>query len=250
MSTLRPRPPTAFTLIELLVVIAIIAILSALLVPAVSNALETARLAHCRSNLRQWSLSLVSYQSDNNGQFPAEGAAGANMVVNEMDAWFNSLPPYMGLDKAYDLWRARRAIRPRDGTMYTCPSVAVDAVEKSGIGARDHFMSYSYNLWIDHDPGQREGVARGFPRVLFDIHVPLPTRFVVFSEIAGNAGNCHAIFLDYRHAREEQKVNVGFADGHAETKTRAELYYPGMTKQDNHGGVIWNPGRDLDNDPL
>lgn len=69
-------------------------------------------------------------------------------------------------------------------------------------------MSYAYNLWIDHDNRAAEN------------------------------GNCHAKHLHYRHAGNEQRVNIAFADGHAETFSRDQIYI--QTKQRTKN-VIWNP---------
>ena len=60
-----------FTLIELLVVIAIIAILAAMLLPALSAARERARNAQCTSNLKNSALLLLTYCNDHEGCFPS-----------------------------------------------------------------------------------------------------------------------------------------------------------------------------------
>ena len=80
---MKQRPNAGFTLIELLVVIAIIAILAALLLPALAKAQYTGKRAVCINNIKQQHLSQIMYSGDNGGRFPKR----ANQISPDYHRW-------------------------------------------------------------------------------------------------------------------------------------------------------------------
>jgi prepilin-type N-terminal cleavage/methylation domain-containing protein len=87
---MKTRTENGFTLIELLVVIAIIAILAAMLLPALAKAKERAHRIACTSNQRQIGLGLKTWAMDFNDRYPMQVAANADGPPNQ--AAFGSSP--------------------------------------------------------------------------------------------------------------------------------------------------------------
>jgi prepilin-type processing-associated H-X9-DG protein/prepilin-type N-terminal cleavage/methylation domain-containing protein len=91
--TIPPRRIRAgFTAIELMMVIGVVALLAALVVPAVFHGRKVAHQTQCSSNLHQIGLGMIQFAQHHNGNFPkAVGHAGAE---NE-DSWVYTLKPYL-----------------------------------------------------------------------------------------------------------------------------------------------------------
>jgi len=74
------RRETGFTLVELLVVIGLIAVLVALLLPALANAREQARRVRCAANLHSLGIGLRTYAEQNRGHLPAHAGLGLGLL--------------------------------------------------------------------------------------------------------------------------------------------------------------------------
>jgi prepilin-type N-terminal cleavage/methylation domain-containing protein/prepilin-type processing-associated H-X9-DG protein len=166
----------AFTLIELLVVIAIIAILAAMILPALAKAKEKARLISCNSNLRQWGLALRMYLDENNDRLPRDGmnpttfSPGDSQQVN---AWFNLLPEYVAerplasyTTNAVDNAERNSHIVPfpgEKGKIFECPGAQMVGADfgildgtippgpPSAPHGKDGFFSYVMNIDLKHN---------------------------------------------------------------------------------------------------
>ena len=147
----RKRERAAFTLIELLVVVAIIAILAALLFPALKSALERGRQAHCTSNQRQILVGVRTYGNDHDDGIPYDALAergleqgqnkyGRGTTLYKEGVWSTLGMIYAGGPVRQGNNDAARQSPPQDGytggnhTVFYCLSARWDIIRRKMYG--------------------------------------------------------------------------------------------------------------------
>jgi len=185
------RPRAAFTLIELLVVIAIIAILAAMLLPALSKAKLKAQGVFCLNNTKQLGLAWMLYADDHNGRlaYNLGGDARTRSVAQRTNInWVNNVMTW-GLedDNTNVALMAQSSLAPyslKSMAIYRCPSDNALSDEQRLEGWTARVRSYSMNAMIgDAGDFSTTGVNRNNPKYVqfFQVtSIPEPATIFVF----------------------------------------------------------------------
>lgn len=225
--------PKTFTLIELLVVIAIIAILAAMLLPALSSARERARQSNCTSVLKNWGLYYQLYMQDNNEYGPCSNPAyGSNTTI-----WTFKLNEYREGNKLDD----------KRGNL-VCPHWAAE------VGQHGMYVGYAMleklGSGVD-DKGKVFGLTQS--QISLPADTPFLVEFTRHSSSYSNA-NCptasnstasaykfpdestsfvaNAKTIVYAH---NKRANTVFVDGHVESLSYQEI------PNDDENLCFWGP---------
>ena len=163
----RERGRSGFTLIELLVVIAIIAVLIALLLPAVQQSREAARRSQCKNNLKQIGLAIHNYSSTFD-RLPPSMAINPAVTTNSSWSIHGRIMPYLDQVNFYNLinlqetWSSATngpVVTGQRVPVYVCPSDAKSNLARTTSGVSLYSTNYAFNFgtWFVYSPVTGQG---------------------------------------------------------------------------------------------
>jgi prepilin-type N-terminal cleavage/methylation domain-containing protein len=217
---MRKKP--AFTLVELLVVIGIIAVLVALLLPALNKARQQAFNTQCASNLRQIVTGSTMYANANRGYLPARFREGSAYTEPLWSYFFDDNGKLFQLGL---LWQNKYISDPR---VFYCPGgradirFSYDDSPKPFLSDNSFTYRSSYN-WSPHYALQVPGNTGSMKLTAYPKLVKFPKTKALVLDLVVSAG-----YLSHFTGGERvPSWNVAFSDGHV-TMARSKVIYDQM----------------------
>lgn len=255
----KPEQHLGFTLIELLVVIAIIAILAAMLLPALTRAKQKAHQITCVSNLKQLSLAWIMYADDNNQELPPNYSTTAGSPTKAwIRGWLSWAPNNTDNTNKLFLTDPQYALLApysvRSAGIYKCPG------DRMPCALGDRVRSYAMNNMMNGKGGlsylnQRPGQQYRIYKKLTHITDPAPVNAWVFIEEHADSINDGFFWVnmfsttrwaDIPASYHGRSGALAFADGHAEIKLWSDASIAGRpVTQRSYGQGSAAGGEDL-----
>lgn len=243
----------AFTLIELLVVIAIIAILAAMLLPALARAKESAKRGACLSNIREVGVAFKMFLDENGDRFPK---AVTEREATDSARW-GSIPDTAGDRATYSIRGqlqsyiantnlissdansdpGANAFRCRDSLAWPTPGPGQWFTTDYGfnLSEANYSPGFGQSAWYQANP------SYGFNESYTETSIARPSNFIILAD-AGRGDNTPSRGGVYPIQiiapgtttqsqlleRHNRRANIGYADGHTEESTFTNTWNAGQ----------------------